>query len=407
MAYIHIEESFKKQKEERLPRFIEWIKNKEFIQKEVRKEGSKLSMTNALYYIYVKDFHQAKLSSFNSALNQYYLWHCFNNDYILVGQNYTQYLSLALLSDNELLIKKLGNAGKEIHLSTRKANLNLLLQCAMRDDIDELINAISTYEKYAVKKRWNELHIEFYNAYLRQDEEKVKEVLIEFETPKIKKQSIFHSDFIDKYLSVLTSAYLKLCWRRGCKIEINSPTVPMNMMPVKPLDLYRIDYFYLEGWEDDTFTQDKQEETLVIYQEVGPYPSDNPKLRSDFVNQTIVARTVNHFCTRYTNEEKSHLTNLIWDAYTDPKNFDLNNKDYLNNNNIHFSVTNEQGIQVLESRPFWSEFTEYNDEDFFTYCISFMLMNEIDKDPDEITSYLNKLKSEMEDKGGFLKRLFS
>jgi hypothetical protein len=90
------------------------------------------------------------------------------------------------------------------------------------------------------------------------------------------------------------------------------------------------------------------------------------------------------------------LTALIWEAYTDPKNFDMKHVEYVRKNACSDHVL-PSGESVLESRPFWSELTEYDDEGFFRYCNHFILMNEMNVDPDEVESYLSELKLSIKD----------
>lgn len=39
----------------------------------------------------------------------------------------------------------------------------------------------------------------------------------------------------------------KLCWLKGINIQIDSPLVPMALMPVKPLDYYDEVYEFLQA----------------------------------------------------------------------------------------------------------------------------------------------------------------
>ncbi len=312
-----------------------------------------------------------------------------------------------LMSDNELLIEKLAHVGNDLDIPRRnKGSLNLMLQCAMRDDIQALTEAMAVYEKYAVKKRWDELQLEFYRTYIDRDEERVKDVLTELETPKLRRQSIFYREFIDDYLSILTAAYLKMCWRNGMEIQIDSPTVPMAMMPVEPLETYEVAYPYLEGWESEEWETAEPKKEEKVYEAVGPYPSRNPSLRSKFVSQETVRKVVDHFCPKHTVKDKERLCDFIWEAYTNPKQFDLTHEQYVRKH-ASFPVTNKQGTQVLEAMPFWSELTEYDDEGYFRYCNHFIIMNEMNIEHDKVETMLDSIKTDLDNKGGFLKKLFS
>ncbi|ABC36681.1 MULTISPECIES: contact-dependent inhibition immunity protein BcpI [pseudomallei group] len=54
---------------------------------------------------------------------------------------------------------------------------------------------------------------------------------------------------LENFISYLGTLETKICWRRGLPIEIDHPLVPMELMPVKPLDRYDDVYDFLKpGW---------------------------------------------------------------------------------------------------------------------------------------------------------------
>ncbi|MCA8352437.1 MULTISPECIES: contact-dependent inhibition immunity protein BcpI [Burkholderia] len=54
---------------------------------------------------------------------------------------------------------------------------------------------------------------------------------------------------LENFISYLGTLETKICWRRGIQIEIDHPLVPMELMPVKPLDHYDDVYDFLKpGW---------------------------------------------------------------------------------------------------------------------------------------------------------------
>jgi len=395
MSYLHIDEVYEKNIEESyLADYLDRIDNPIYynVLKRIKSSGTNYSRKEGLYHLVHSELYKSKQSFFTSATNELHRFEMYDAYPIQYNHAGLISLAIALLSDHEILITKIAKAGKDIDIPQRnKGSLNLMLQCAMRDDIEGLKVAMAVYEKYAIKKEWNELQLAFYTAYINQDEDRIAKVLTKLETPKLKRQSIFYKEFIDDYLSVLTTAYLKLCWRKGMEIVIDSPTVPMDMVPIEPLEKYEIEYPYLEGWDRENNSKSTVNIEEKIYEEVGPYPERNPILRSEFVSEQTINKAVNHFCTKHTEEEKRSLKELIWEAYSSPEQFDLNHKEYVQKNN-NIPVTNSQGIQVLEERPFWSELTEYDDEGFFRYCNHFFIMNEMNINHEEVEQYLNNIK---------------
>jgi hypothetical protein len=177
-------------------------------------------------------------------------------------------------------------------------------------------------------------------------------------------------------------------------------------MPVEPLETYEVAYPYLEGWESEEWETAEPKKEEKVYEAVGPYPSRNPSLRSKFVSQETVRKVVDHFCPKHTVKDKERLCDFIWEAYTNPKQFDLTHEQYVRKH-ASFPVTNKQGTQVLEAMPFWSELTEYDDEGYFRYCNHFIIMNEMNIEHDKVETMLDSIKTDLDNKGGFLKKLFS
>jgi len=231
--------------------FLEKLNNTNKIQSEVRKRGSIISLNKALYFLSKKDIKNSKIECFNASLNQLYLQVSYDNNTIYEVPSYIKYLCLALLSDNKLLIELLHLNSTAI--KTPKNNnhsLNIMILSAMNEDEIGINSAMETYSKQSLNKRWSSLHLKFFRTYLYGKVSEIKDVLIELESTKMKKQCGFYGEFVSDYLSVFTNAYLKLCWRKGWEIKINSPTVHMEMMPIKELHSYEINFPYLKGWKE-------------------------------------------------------------------------------------------------------------------------------------------------------------
>ena len=51
------------------------------------------------------------------------------------------------------------------------------------------------------------------------------------------------------FFTYLATFKTKLCWYRGIEVQIDSPRVPMDLMPVRPLAHYDDLYDFLQpGW---------------------------------------------------------------------------------------------------------------------------------------------------------------
>ncbi len=53
---------------------------------------------------------------------------------------------------------------------------------------------------------------------------------------------------LNKYISMPALGYAKLAWYLGVEVEVNSPLIPKDLLPIKPLDNYEIPYDFLEEY---------------------------------------------------------------------------------------------------------------------------------------------------------------
>ena len=65
----------------------------------------------------------------------------------------------------------------------------------------------------------------------------------------IHKKRFFRQAFETDFLSFPAVAILKVAWILGYEIEIDSPYIPMDLMPIRPLEKYEVPYFFMEGYE--------------------------------------------------------------------------------------------------------------------------------------------------------------
>jgi hypothetical protein len=60
---------------------------------------------------------------------------------------------------------------------------------------------------------------------------------------------------IENFISYLATFEAKICWMRGIQVQIDSPFVPMDLMPVQPLPQYDDVYEFLKpGWKPRPYT---------------------------------------------------------------------------------------------------------------------------------------------------------
>ncbi|MBU9345558.1 contact-dependent inhibition immunity protein BcpI [Burkholderia multivorans] len=161
------------------------------------------------------------------------------------------YALCALLSDDEGVINDLAGIESPELLSARDnlkspEALDYKFQLAIlgRDrELGELIEETARKGSKADRQAISDGEY-FFSLLLSRDSTKLKD-LIEKRHANIR---CAWPEF-ENFISYLGTIETKICWRRGIQIEIDHPLVPMELMPVKPLDHYDDVYDFLKpGW---------------------------------------------------------------------------------------------------------------------------------------------------------------
>jgi hypothetical protein len=149
------------------------------------------------------------------------------------------FLMPALLSDNEDVIQAAARATTD---KLHKESVNPLypgfhvrmIQQAILGEDDALRVNITKLAKNG-EKRYRKpaaAGTDFYSLLLAQDKERLQSLVQEH--ANVKSADILFEESIS-YLATLQT---KLCWRRGIELEIDSPLVPMVVMPVRRVGRY-------------------------------------------------------------------------------------------------------------------------------------------------------------------------
>ncbi|MEO9510625.1 MAG: immunity 49 family protein [Flavobacteriaceae bacterium] len=115
------------------------------------------------------------------------------------------------------------------------------------EGIERNLNIIETLTLPKLPKNQQELKIdyEFYKALLSKDKSKCEELLEQLVSSKIHKKRNDNA-VLSKYVSQPALGYAKLAWRQGLEVEVNSPLIPKEILPIEPLDNYEIPYDFLK-----------------------------------------------------------------------------------------------------------------------------------------------------------------
>jgi len=115
------------------------------------------------------------------------------------------------------------------------------------EGVGQNLNIIETITLKKLPKNQQEilLDFEFYKALLEGNKAKMEEVLEKLVSPKIHKKRN-DNPILNQYISLPALGYAKLAWRKGIEVEVNSPLVPKEFLPIKPNETYEIPYDFLK-----------------------------------------------------------------------------------------------------------------------------------------------------------------
>lgn len=174
-----------------------------------------------------------------------------------------------LLTDNEDLIKiysSLTTVNDNDHHKSfveainypREGRFNVLrFQAVLRQDWNK-VNQMKEifHEKIKKAKNFELWEMDFYTALQNKDANSAQQIIYEYLHPKIHKYLNQHlvEEFSGDIWSHHPVMFTKLAWINGLEIEIDNPLVPMELMPIKPLDHYDYHYDFLDpNWKPKSF----------------------------------------------------------------------------------------------------------------------------------------------------------
>lgn len=174
-----------------------------------------------------------------------------------------------LLTDNQELIKRysiLTTVNDDDHHKSLSDAINypkegrfevLRFQAVLRQDWDT-VNQMKTifFEKIKKPKNFDLWEINFYDALQNKNDNAMKDIIYEYLNPKVHKYLNQHlvEEFNGEIWSHHPVMFTKLAWMNGLEIEIDHPLVPMELMPIKPLEHYDYHYDFLDpNWKPQSF----------------------------------------------------------------------------------------------------------------------------------------------------------
>ncbi len=159
-------------------------------------------------------------------------------------------INMTLLSDHPQIITDLGNAvtNRLTQQATRGAT-NFTILAIIRDDLETVSEQIKLLTKHHLSKKtknWVQPEVDFYAAYLAKDQREMTNAI--YAILKSKKYMHISKAFMkgERRLDVPAITYAKLAWLKGYKIEIDHPMIPMDFLPIQPLNDYKNELPFLK-----------------------------------------------------------------------------------------------------------------------------------------------------------------
>ncbi len=185
-----------------------------------------------------QDLGKAKQYWYNCGLLDLLLTTKYDEKLLDFGINHLAY---ALLSDDQALITEYANlrhSNYEAMIQNGTTAPMFALQCLIKEDWKEFERAMVIVKTRSARKFKMELDAEFYTALAEKNKTKMEQVIEELVSPKVHKQRNIHHVLVNEFISHPALGYAKLAWIKGIEVEINSPLIPRELLPVAPLAAY-------------------------------------------------------------------------------------------------------------------------------------------------------------------------
>ncbi len=174
-----------------------------------------------------------------------------------------EHFLLPLISDNEeLIVWWRGNhlQYESLEQPEKKTLVNshefsrLQFHRALNQDWDSLARdcrrALAEPELFKRELRPRLSIFEYWLALATGDKDGMRSNLLERCNPRQRARSFkFESPMTHHFLVSYATLYAKLAWRAGYELELDTPWIPRDWLPVKPLDKYEDPWPFMQGFD--------------------------------------------------------------------------------------------------------------------------------------------------------------
>jgi hypothetical protein len=124
-----------------------------------------------------------------------------------------------------------------------------VFQCLLKEDWAEYERVMPIYKnKFLKKNKLMEIDYAFYEALIARDKVGMESALQILVSPKMhKRRNIM--PLVNDFVSHPAVGYAKLAWLKGIEVEVDSPLVPKEWLPVQPLkEEEYVDYDFVKAY---------------------------------------------------------------------------------------------------------------------------------------------------------------
>jgi hypothetical protein len=208
----------------------------------------------ALYYHFIEhDVKKMKQSMYRGAKCAHLAMDLYNES--LLG---IDLLLRTLVSNNRGLIEHFA----ELTYGTAPARLSYadniengtatwwyVIQCMIKEDWSEYKRAMTIMQAKGVKRMGKTvlMDIAFMEGLFNRDKQKMEEALKAIVSSRYQSYVRKRGDFVTQFISYNAVCYAKLAWLKGIELEVDSPLVPKEWLPIEPLkDEEYVDYDFVK-----------------------------------------------------------------------------------------------------------------------------------------------------------------
>ena len=211
--------------------------------------------TFAMYHYFMdNDIVKTKQSFYKRGRVKVFLTEKFDNNWLDID---IVTFSHIMLCDNKELIERFStlvyknNLGRSYMEAVNKGYSTpmYIIQCLISENWAEYERVMPIFkDKFLKRNKAMSIDCIFYEAIANKDKKGAEDAINELLVPKVHKYRNKYQIYND-FVSYPAIGYAKLAWYKGLEVDINSPYVPKDLLPILPLRQEEyVDYDFIKNY---------------------------------------------------------------------------------------------------------------------------------------------------------------